>query len=138
VTSGEGFDRCRDASSIAEGKERSALYTSGEGGSKTAVLLSVYGPSQTFGLRSKSSGLRGEADVERTCSELPCLTQADLVTAAQTLGSDPQRTYEAHACQILLVTSALELTWRPRLGLGANVRRKRLGLHGAANSRIQA
>jgi len=45
------------------------------------------------------------------------------VTAAQTASSDPQRTYEAHAkgCEIPLVTSALELTWRPRLGLEANV-----------------
>ncbi len=38
------------------------------------------------GLRSKWSGLRDEADVERTCSELPCLTRSRLSAPMAVLG----------------------------------------------------
>jgi len=49
VTSGEGFDRFRDASSIAEEKSyRLCIRAVVEGGTKTAVLLSVYGPQRPF------------------------------------------------------------------------------------------
>ena len=43
------------------------------------------------GLRSKSSGLRVEADVERTRSQLPCLTRSGLMRHMPMEPSDAKR-----------------------------------------------